>query len=495
MYPSATAASEWSNSLNYSISHPATLLQADGASGGWFSSTDGTAEENYWTKGKSIFDPCPPGWKIPEGGEKGLWAKSGLNFSAYDSVNKGYLFGESAWYSADSYISGADGTVKTGGTFYPSSSTDSGTGKVSGLMLTPSETSLTYGGINKADALPVRCCKIGYVLKPDVSDAINLSEGEAANCYIANQKGKTYQFYALKKGNGENSLDGTPVKAEVLWESFGTSEVPERGDVIASEAVLGADGYVSFTAGRDGNAVIAVKDASDNILWSWHIWVCDGFDPVATAQVYYNNAGTLMDRNLGAISATPGDARANGLFFQWGRKDPFIGTYQEWSQAKSTLIWPDFNNYSEEYQEFTLDYSIKNPTRIMDARNSDWLVDYESHPGRWASSKTEYDPCPPGWRVPASGPEGVWAKALGTSDSVGNVESDEENRGFNLNGYLGDADVIWYPGTGGLLSDSRIFNYWNALHWGISDINNTYNNVFEIHDEGGFGGLYNSRSN
>lgn len=481
VYPSADAAYEWSNSLRYSISHPATLLQADGASDGWFSSTDGTAEENYWTKSKGIFDPCPPGWKVPEGGEKGLWAKSGLDFSAYDSANKGYLFGESAWYSADSYISGADGTVKTGGTFYPSYSTDSGTGKVSGLMLTPSETSLTYGGINKADALPVRCCKIGYVPNPAVSDAINLSEGETANCYIANQKGKTYQFYALKKGNGDNSLDGTPVKAEVLWESFGTSEVPERGDVIASETVLGADGYVTFTAGQDGNAVIAVKDASDNILWSWHIWVCDGFDPVATAQVYYNNAGTLMDRNLGAISATPGDARANGLFFQWGRKDPFMGADENWGVAQSSITWPASVQASP---ELGIDYSVKNPTTFITGVNGDWLYDYSSYPVRWTSAKTEYDPCPPGWRVPDSGREGVWAKALGSSDSR-YVEGlrDEEHKGCNMSGYFGDAPVIWYPATGYLdVYHNYNLNPTNVWQTGAYDEVNAYHPQMRIFD-------------
>lgn len=33
-----------------------------------------------------------------------------------------------------------------------------------------------------------------------------------------------------------------------------------------------------------------------------------------------------MDRNLGAVSATPGDAGAIGLLYQWGRKDPFVTT-------------------------------------------------------------------------------------------------------------------------------------------------------------------------
>ena len=33
-----------------------------------------------------------------------------------------------------------------------------------------------------------------------------------------------------------------------------------------------------------------------------------------------------MDRNLGALSAAADDPLSNGLFYQWGRKDPFMGS-------------------------------------------------------------------------------------------------------------------------------------------------------------------------
>ena len=53
------------------------------------------------------------------------------------------------------------------------------------------------------------------------------------------------------------------------------------------------------------------------ILWSYHIWVTD----VADQPFGVNSKGnsyTVMDRNLGAVSATPGDAGAIGLLYQWG---------------------------------------------------------------------------------------------------------------------------------------------------------------------------------
>ena len=76
------------------------------------------------------------------------------------------------------------------------------------------------------------------------------------------------------------------------------------------------DGYIIFETAdifKEGNAVIAAKSSNNIIVWSWHIWFTD--EP--QGQVYYNNAGTMMDRNLGATSATPGYVGALGLIYQW----------------------------------------------------------------------------------------------------------------------------------------------------------------------------------
>ena len=70
--------------------------------------------------------------------------------------------------------------------------------------------------------------------------------------------------------------------------------------------------------------MIAVKDASGKILWSWHIWATD-FDPNAKTLKYTNDNGStweFMDRNLGAANAESGSFGAFGLLYQWGRKDP-----------------------------------------------------------------------------------------------------------------------------------------------------------------------------
>ena len=153
----------------------------------------------------------------------------------------------------------------------------------------------------------------------DPSNFIDLSRSGTANCYIVSKSGY-YKFHAVK-GNSTISV-GSVSSVAVLWESYGTDVEPSVGALI--KMVAFNKGYVAFQTAdtfKEGNAVIAAKDAYGKILWSWHIWFTDQ----PKEQVYYKNAGTMMDRNLGATSATSGDVGALGLLYQWGRKDPFSG--------------------------------------------------------------------------------------------------------------------------------------------------------------------------
>lgn len=62
----------------------------------------------------------------------------------------------------------------------------------------------------------------------------------------------------------------------MLWESFGTDESITKGELIQS--IKYENGNLYFKTAdtyREGNAVIAAKDANGTILWSWHIWLTD----------------------------------------------------------------------------------------------------------------------------------------------------------------------------------------------------------------------------
>lgn len=285
----------------------------------------------------------------------------------------------------------------------------------------------------------------------------NLSAATTANCYIVSQSG-SYCFL-VAKGNQPSNLLHFTKSASLLWESFGTSKTPSVGALI--KVVSYADGYVTFSTAdtfREGNAVIAVKDADGNILWSWHIWLTD--QPVE--QEYYNNAGTMMDRNLGATSASPGDVGALGLLYQWGRKDPFLGSSSIWSRitAKSTITWP--SAVSADSQKGTVEYANANPTTFIKYNKPNPV------PTSWQSSKTIYDPCPPGWRVPDGGENGVWSKAIGSSSDFWGYPYDSNNSGMDFSGKLGSASTIWYPASGFLYYDGDLINvdyegrYWSA---------------------------------
>ena len=257
----------------------------------------------------------------------------------------------------------------------------------------------------------------------------DLSAAGTANCYLVQQAGD-YKFKSVI-GNTDATV-GNVKTVEVLWESFGTDEMPNVGDLIAS--VSYKNGYIRFSTPenfRDGNAVIAAKNSKGTILWSWHIWCAEeGW----REQVYYNDAGAMMDRNLGATSATPGDVGALGLMYQWGRKDPFMGASSITADvlAVSTGTWNITSGGS----------TAKAETNPMTFYTNLFL------PNRsWESTKTVYDPCPAGWRVPEGGGDGVWAKALGSSASV-SLLFDSSKRGINFTGAYGDSECIWYPNSG-----------------------------------------------
>ena len=307
------------------------------------------------------------------------------------------------------------------------------------------------------------------------SEAVDISKAGTANSYVVSTAG-SYKFTPTK-GNSNTSV-GSVASVAVLWESFGTYVTPNVGDLV--KEIKYENGVIKFKTAdtfKEGNAVIAAKDASGNILWSWHIWLTDQPE----GQVYYNNAGTMMDRNLGATSATPGDIGAHGLLYQWGRKDPFLCAMsaQTSIDAESTLAWP--SAVTSDSSTGKIEYAILHPTTFIaqNNKNYDWYYtgSQDTDITRWTESsspKSIYDPCPAGWRVPDGGFNGVWAKALGSSSSFSGYPVDSTNYGINFSGALGSASAIWYPTSGhrspkdGDLSGTQSYGYyWSASHSGL----------------------------
>ena len=297
--------------------------------------------------------------------------------------------------------------------------------------------------------------RLGTINETDLSDVDykDLSASETANCYLVMEDGD-YKFKAVQ-GNSETSV-GTVGSVEVLWESFGTNEKPTVGDLIASASY--SDGYIRFSTPatfRNGNAVIAAKDANGTILWSWHIWCSvEGWKE----QVYNNNAGTMMDRNLGATSASiptsADDAGSAGLLYQWGRKDPFIGVSSFTASSGYLTRAASTCTLDNSSTEITAALAIQNPTTLYSGALPD---------SSWGSTKTIYDPSPAGWRVPDGGENGIWAKASSGKD----FSVTQGTYGRNFGGVFGSDTTIWYPAAGYVRkSNGELFsasgNYWSV---------------------------------
>lgn len=272
----------------------------------------------------------------------------------------------------------------------------------------------------------------------------DLSATGTANCYLVSQAGD-YKFKAVL-GNTDGSV-GNVKSVDVLWESFGTDVMPNVGDLI--DTVSFRDGFVRFSTPEtfaNGNAVIAVRNSKGTILWSWHIWCSEeGWQE----HVYNNNAGTMMDRNLGATSATPGDDGSYGLLYQWGRKDPFLGRgrHNPHVRAVSTGNWAvnctdNINN----------SLSIPNPTTF-------YTKYYNVNEYTWHSKKTAYDPCPVGWRVPDGGENGIWEIAGFADNKVSSVD----DAGGGVSFVICSPESTWYP-FAGCITDGK-YSSTDALHY------------------------------
>ena len=250
------------------------------------------------------------------------------------------------------------------------------------------------------------------------------SEDQASNCYVVSQAG-----LCQIPLNTRNKVDLRGATVDWLWASkekggdgFDISELIDPASIEYDDD-LGKK-YVRFRVGDSfgrytkGNVILALKDASGNIVWTWHIWITD--EP---GDVQYEPGKLFLDRNIGALSVNMVSTGIDnyGFVYQWGRKDPFFGgnglenettaltlaknntIINEASFDPSVAEWSPFNTTSG-----TLNMSITNPMRFICNNNSllsknepaDWLS--ENIPAPWSDDyKTDYDPCPYGYKVPS----------------------------------------------------------------------------------------------
>ena len=293
-------------------------------------------------------------------------------------------------------------------------------------------------------------------------DNNNLSKLGCSNCYMVHMEGD-YSFKTRK-------VDNTPInniaKADWLWVS---AVEGKSGNALISNVKYEND-TISFTASAEkGNALIAAFDGEGNIVWSWHIWLTD------KPEVYdYQNNGIpqsggqtdgyyCMDRNLGATSAELlGGYETFGLYYQWGRKDPFIGDKaEERTRDNENGGWknvvPAFGNGSQltvcntaySQTQWISAYATAHPMTFLHTGTGgqpNWRAKstltsdekYDADKNMWRPfQKSNYDPCPVGYQVPRGG---MWVSLV----SANCVHT--EYKGFVHTTNLGAQ--LYYPSAG-----------------------------------------------
>ena len=298
---------------------------------------------------------------------------------------------------------------------------------------------------------------------PAIDGARDLGADETANCYIvdgsaAGNAGKVFKFKAVK-GNGDESV-GDVASAEVLWESWNNDADVTAGSVIAAVDYDLQEGSpyaeICFQMPETlqaGNAVIVARDSHDTILWSWHIWVPGTAIETSPYGLYPAN---IMDRNLGALvaatTAGPAPIESFGLLYQWGRKDPFMNAQAVSSKYNATVSGTELTQTEgsgeADESKISLSTSIASPTLMGHAKDGDWILPTDNN--LWVNDqKTIYDPCPPGYRVPAC----KTSQPLHSSDytTVTGWQESADNYWFTLGspvavfpfaGYRDDYDVL-----------------------------------------------------
>lgn len=268
---------------------------------------------------------------------------------------------------------------------------------------------------------------------------------------------RCYEFWNTFDGyykDADNALlpGGYGWKVEIVW-----SEMPITYDTnfkwVTDEGDTYRD-YFEFALPDDfehGNMLIGIRRYLDaghtqlsDLIWSWHMWITD-YDPYPALNYspQVDNAGNelryaysvkngdvhrynfaswktgvykdcfIMDRNLGMLSVGPYVNKGKGfVYYQWGRKDP-MAPRQTIYKGPSNIGYSTISSGSTGYTDNVL-YSISHPS-VYICGLSLWGTNYWQKTSISANvsfpwgdpkvtdsrQKSVYDPCPPGWRVPA----------------------------------------------------------------------------------------------
>ena len=265
-----------------------------------------------------------------------------------------------------------------------------------------------------------------------------------ANCYIVRTSGK-YTFPlvygnaiknsanntpAYTKQDGANATDFvnhlvTPISSPWLADCEGAqigdlfvlnldNSIETTGlKIFNSKGNLYAGFEIKSIPDGGGNLLIGVKDTSNRVMWSWHIWIIPASIELGTFNLINFNGtpyeiltyilGVQLDTSTYTVDGKSYCKTYKNLFYQFGRKDPLRTTNVDTVTGSNLTT--------------TISDSIQNPEKFYCLLNNDeengmydWCVEHASnlwdanrtiYSGNESSCiKTIYDPCPVGFIVP-----------------------------------------------------------------------------------------------
>jgi hypothetical protein len=105
------------NNLETSVRNPGVFYYASASPYDWYPGSSTTQNDVLWGTTKTVYDPCPSGWKVAPSAAFGTWSTS---TSTWDSTNLGRTFtaASGSWYPASGIrTSGAGVVVANVGTY------------------------------------------------------------------------------------------------------------------------------------------------------------------------------------------------------------------------------------------------------------------------------------------------------------------------------------------------------------------------------------------
>ena len=351
-----------------------------------------------------------------------------------------------------------------------------------------------------------------------------------ANCYVIHNPG-TYKFPAIYGNAMKNGTDnksaytsfkqGQSYILSPFLGAHGPITKPQIDNInnacliwqdtqnlISNISFDSSTQYVKFEVNKatihNGNAIIAVRNASNEILWSWHIWVTEedltpvevtnyqgikyNFMPinlgwcalddvsykerevkVRIKQVESNKTKEITLKQAKYILSEYNKRDGNCTYYQWGRKDPmlpgngisntdktYFTTDTQYAFQHIGLNTADIKEYIRNPHKFNIKQEMDGKYYNLWSTNNDRIDANDD-----VVIKSVYDPSPVGYSLPAPN------AFTGFTTTGKNANAADQ---FNVNGtwdngwwFYGNAnrtgDTVFFPASGCRTCITGSFSY------------------------------------